>query len=72
MSTGNSRPSLTITGTSPRRRATGATSSGQSIQFTDDKSQLSGSVTVGQFEEDDSYTRIDVQVTAPTSGASGG
>jgi hypothetical protein len=50
----------------------GAAPSGQSIQFTDDKSQLSGSVTVGAFEQDDSYTRIDVQVTSPSSGTSGG
>ena len=50
----------------------GAAASGTSIQFTDDKSQLSGSVTVGQFEQDDTYTRIDVQLTSPTSSTSGG
>lgn len=34
----------------------------EAIQFTDDKAQLAGAITVGEFAEDPSYTRIDVQV----------
>ena len=42
----------------------------KAIQFTDGASKFSGDVTVGQFAEDTSYTRVDVQVQV--AKASGG
>jgi len=41
------------------------------ISFSDTKSQVSGGITTGKLDEDDSYTRIDVQV-ATGAAASGG
>jgi hypothetical protein len=42
------------------------------ISFTDDKTQLSGSVSTSKLTEDDSYTRVDVQVELPAAGSTSG
>lgn len=34
----------------------------EAIRFSDDELKLTGEITVGTFGQDDSYTRIDVQV----------
>ena len=51
-------------------QSSGAPAGGQAIQFNDSGSKITGQLAVGAFDEDDSYTRIDIQVIVAT--ASGG
>ncbi len=44
----------------------------EAISFADGRAPLTGSVAVGKLAEDESYTRIDVQVEVPRSRSGGG
>jgi hypothetical protein len=64
----NATPPADTGGTPP---AASPTPSGPAtaISFTDDKTQLSGSVSTSKLTEDNSYTRVDVQVALPAPGS---
>ncbi len=60
--TGNGTPAASPTPSGPAT----------AISFTDDKTQLSGSVSTSKLTEDNSYTRVDVQVVLPAPGSTSG